>query len=341
MKRILVVKVTSLGDVIQAQPVVADLHRHFPGVKIDWAADASCADVLYWNRGIDRVLTAPLRGFKKNPTKNGFASIVRSIRALREVRYDAAIDIHGVYKSAIITFLSRSRERYGYRSQDLGEKGAAFAYTKRFARSMEFNAWDGMRASVGDAFGYTIDSPPRFDIEIPKAAGPVDVARHGPFALLFHATSNEDKKWPCDHWQRLGHYLVERGLRVALPWGSAREREEANAIAVGIPGATVLPRLSVLEVAQHIDQAALVIGTDTGLCHLACAVGVPTAMIFTATSPRHCGIDVPGRGISIGDDGAPPSPIEVERAIASIWRPETRRRDGTKLVAAVRHADTA
>lgn len=335
MKRILVVKVTSLGDVIHAQPVVADLHRHFPGVKIDWAADASCADVLYWNRGIDRVLCAPLRDFKKHPTKSGFASIVRSVRALREVRYDAVIDIHGVYKSAIIAFLSRSRERYGYRAEDLGERGAAFAYTKRIARSMEYNAWNGMRVSVGEAFGYTIDSPPEFGIEIPKAAGPVGVAREGPFALLFHATSNEDKKWPCAHWRRLSHGLVERGLRTVLPWGSPSEREEAVAIANGIPGATVLPRLSVLEIAQHIDQAALVVGTDTGLCHLACAVGIPTAMVFAATSPRHCGIDVPGRGVSVGDDGAPPSPTQVERAIESIWTPPAEPRHDAEDVTIV------
>jgi heptosyltransferase-1 len=335
MERILVVKVTSLGDVIHAQPVVADLHRHFPGVKIDWAADASCADVLYWNRGIDRVLCAPLRGFKKHPSKAALASIVGSVRALRAVRYDAVIDIHGVYKSAIISFLSRSRERYGYRAEDLGERGAAFAYTKRIARSMEYNAWNGMRVSVGEAFGYTIDSPPEFGIEIPKAAAPVDVARKGPFAMLFHATSNEDKKWPCEHWRRLAHWLSDRGLRVALPWGSLREREEAVAIANGIPGAIVLPRLSVLEIAQHIDQAALVVGTDTGLCHLACAVGVPTVMIFTATSPRHCGIDVPGQGVSVGDDGAPPAPTDVERAIESVYAPLNRRRYDVAEVRAV------
>src|SRR6266702_2224640 len=128
MKRILIVKVTSMGDVIQAQPIVSDLKRAFPGVEVDWAVDESFAEIARWNPGTDRVLCAPLRRFKKARRWSDFKAIWESIAELRAYRYDVALDIHGVYKSAIISFLSRSRKRLGYGNKHLGERGAAFAY---------------------------------------------------------------------------------------------------------------------------------------------------------------------------------------------------------------------
>src|ERR1700761_3867731 len=107
MKRILIVKVTALGDIIQAQPIVADLHRAFPGIEIDWAADELFADVARWNPGINRVLSAPLKQFKKARSIADLRAIGASIGALRRDRYDAVCDLHGVYKSAIISIIAR------------------------------------------------------------------------------------------------------------------------------------------------------------------------------------------------------------------------------------------
>ena len=103
MKRILIVKVTSLGDVVQTLPVVADLHRAFPGVTVDWAVDESCSEVVRWHPGVSNVLCAPLRRFKKLRNRGDLKAITASIGALRAHRYDAVIDLHGVYKSAIIS----------------------------------------------------------------------------------------------------------------------------------------------------------------------------------------------------------------------------------------------
>ena len=321
MNRILIVKVTSLGDIVHAQPLVADLRRKFPGVQIDWAADAAFAELLRWNPGIDRVLCAPLRRFKSQRGVSDLKRIWASIAELRRVKYDAVIDVHGVYKSAIIAFLARARVRYGYRSSDLGEKGAAFAYSRRFARPPELNAWNGLRESIGQAFGYSIDTPPQFGLKVPAPAAVPAAARQGPFAVLFHATSCDDKKWPVEHWHRIGVHLRARGLRALLPWGSEAEYAEALAIADGIPDALVLPRLSVLEVAQHIELASLVVGTDTGFVHLAAALHRPTVMIFTATSRRHFGVSLTGTAVSVGDEGDVPSVGTVVDAIASVWRP--------------------
>ena len=306
MKRVLIVKVTSLGDIVQALPVIADIKRAFPGVQVDWAADEAFAELVHWSESVDRVLYAPLRRFKKARRWGDLKAIWASIAELRAYRYDFIIDIHGVYKSAIIAFLARSSRRIGYQSQDLGERGAAFAYTGRFGPRPQGNAWHGMRISAGEALGYEVEGPPLYNLRLPEPASQPFASDSAPVAAFFHATSKDDKKWPLNHWVAVGRELAERGFRVVLPWGSAGERAEAEQIAAQVPNSTVLPKMSVTEIAQMIDACALVVGTDTGFVHLAHALQKRTVMIFVATSPSHCGVDAPYRSISIGDGRSVP-----------------------------------
>jgi heptosyltransferase-1 len=315
MKRILIVKVTSLGDIVQALPVIADIKRAFPGVQVDWASDEAFAEVVHWSQSVDRVLFAPLRRFKKSRRWVDLKAIAASIGELRAYRYDCIIDIQGVYKSAIIAFLARSSRRFGYRNKDLGELGAAFAYTSRFGPRPPGNAWQGMRISAGEALGYQPEGPSVYDMKLPEADTAPFEAGDAPVAALFHATSKDDKKWPVTHWAAVGNELLRRGFRVVLPWGSAGEREEAVAIAAQVPGATVLPQMSVTGIAHMIDACSLVIGTDTGFVHVAHALQKRTVMIFVATSPSHFGIEAPHRSISIGDGHSVPPVSEALQAI--------------------------
>ncbi|MBP0595902.1 lipopolysaccharide heptosyltransferase I [Paraburkholderia sp. LEh10] len=335
MKRILIVKVTSMGDVIQAQPIVSDLKRAFPGVEVDWAVDESFAEIARWNPGIDRVLCAPLRRFKKARRWADFKAIAQSISELRAHRYDVAVDIHGVYKSAIIAFLSRSRRRLGYRSKDLGERGAAFAYTGRFVPPRDRNAWSGMRETVSTALGYPLDGPADYNLHIPAPAKPLVDTGGRPLAMLFHAASKDDKKWPAEHWIAIARELVRRGFYVAVPWGSAAERAEGLAIVNEVDGAELLPQLSVTEIAQVIAASDFVIGVDTGFVHLAHALQKRTVMIFIATSRETFGNNVPFRSVSIGDGRSVPPVAEALAAIDHVHAdPLTQNGQGQSVAAA-------
>jgi heptosyltransferase I len=318
MERILISKVTSFGDIVHGQPVVADLHHAFPGVKIDWAVDAAFADVPRWNPGIDRVLGAPLRGFKAQRSGANLKAIFTALTELRQEKYDVVLDLQGVYKSAIIARLARSRRRLGYQKADMGETGAAFAYTGRFPPREHLTAWDGLRRTVADALHYPLHGAPRFDLSIPKPDASRTPMRGMRFAVLFHATSAEVKKWPAANWIAIGTSLADGGVVSLLPWGTASEEREAIAIASQVPGARVLPRMSIAQLAEYVDVAALIVGTDTGFVHLASAVGRPTVMIFTATARRYFGVDNPGVSTSVGDEGRPPSVSEVIDAIANV-----------------------
>jgi heptosyltransferase-1 len=318
MKRILIVKVTSLGDIVETQPVVSDLRRAFPGAQIDWAADAAFADIIRWNSRVDRVLSAPLRKFKKARNWADLKGIAASIGELRAVKYDAILDIHGAYKSAIIAFLARGRKRYGYRNKDLGELGAAFAYNARFGPRPATDAWRGMRVSVSEALGYQFDDTPDFNLSLPPLDVPLEIAPGAPIAMLFHATSADVKKWPIERWAETGRWIAARGYRIVLPWGTDGERAEGEQIAALVPGARVLPKLSVTQCAHWIGASELVVGMDTGLVHLAHALGRRTVMIFTATSREHFGVVAPGRSVSVGDQLAPPNVAAVLAAIESV-----------------------
>jgi heptosyltransferase-1 len=169
-----------------------------------------------------------------------------------------------------------------------------------------------MRISAGEALGYEVDGPPVYNLRLPEPVSqPVlsaasEDSDSRPVAAFFHATSKDDKKWPLSHWVAIGLELAGRGFRVVLPWGSEGERAEAEKIASQVPGASVLPKMSVTEIAQMIDACALVVGTDTGFVHLAHALQKRTVMIFVATSPSHCGVESPYRSISIGDGHSVP-----------------------------------
>ncbi len=319
VKRILIVKVTSLGDVVQTLPVVADLHRAFPGVTVDWAVDESCAEVVRWHPGVSNVLCAPLRRFKKLRNGGDLKAISASIRALRAHRYDAVIDLHGVYKSAIISAFARAARRVGYQTQDLGETGARFAYSHRFGPRRGFDAWHGMRVSAGEAFGYDPQGIADYGIVAPQDVSLPDAVTDGtPFMLMFHATSNDEKRWPVERWAALATEMMARGVRVLLPWGSPGEHDAAQDIAAHAPGATVLPALSVRELGAAIGRAALVVGVDTGLVHMAHALRRPSVMIFVATSRQHFGIGGAPNACSIGDAGAAPSVDDVLEAIETV-----------------------
>ncbi|WP_198027348.1 lipopolysaccharide heptosyltransferase I [Candidatus Paracaedibacter symbiosus] len=319
IKRILIVKVTSLGDVIEAQPVVSDLHRAFPGIKVDWAVDSAFADIVRWNTGVDRVLDAPLRRFKKTRNWSDFQKICGSVATLREEFYEVVIDIHGVYKSAIISFLPRSQRRFGYPPSHLGERGARFAYTHYFDKPCSsVNAWHGMRLSVAQALGYSVDYSPHYGLTIPGSVKCISLENSKPIAMLFHATSKDIKKWPSDRWITFGQKLTAQGFRVLLPWNSPQEYAEAVEIVAGVPGAEILPQLTLTECAQLIGVSALVVGMDTGLVHLAHALEKPTVMIFTVTSRPHFGIELPGRSISVGDEDVVPTVEEVWDATKNV-----------------------
>ncbi|MDP1733913.1 MAG: lipopolysaccharide heptosyltransferase I [Sulfuritalea sp.] len=319
--RILLIKTSSLGDVVHNLPVVTDLRRKYPGAGIDWVVEESFADIARLHPGIRRVIPVALRRWRKSLLAPGTWQEMRAFRStLQEENYDLAIDTQGLLKSALITRMARGK-RCGYDASSAREPMAVRFYDATFEVPRNLHAVERNRRLAALAAGYTASSAPDYGIAVacPRSGIPGTQSEPAPThdqgsAILLTATSRDDKLWSEDNWIAAGHALHQHGLTCLLPAGSAAERERATKIAQAIPGAVALPPLSLPELATQLADSRIVIGVDTGLVHLAAALGRPTLALFCASDPALTGVVASTPAINLGTRGRPPS---VEQVLAA------------------------
>ena len=310
----LLVKTSSLGDVVHNLPVVSDLRRTFPEARIDWCVEEAFADIPRLHPAVDRVLPVAIRRWRKSLASVATWREIGEFRKnLQQTAYDAILDTQGLIKSGLITRLARGL-RLGYAAEVAREALAARCYDKTFvippnAHAVERNRWLGAAA-----FDYLVDLPLDYGIAAPTAE--FSWLPDGRYAVLLTATSRDDKLWKESHWISVGVALSNRGIRAILPAGNSVEKSRAKRLAAAIPGALAAPSLQLRELAAILGQAALVIGVDTGLVHLACALGIPTIALYIATDPSLTGVYGTGFVRNLGTTGSPPS-AETVLAVAN------------------------
>lgn len=287
--RILIVKLSSLGDIVHALPVVADLRAAHPGVVIDWVAEPSFAPLLERTAGIAEIIACPLRRW----TKTGLwrpavvAEIRAFVRRLRRDPYDAVVDLQGLSKSAVIAKLARGPS-FGLANRTDGashEWPARRLATTAIHVEPHSHALDRSRELVAKALGTRIDVPPSFGLSpraLPKSS---DVRT----IVFIHGSSRADKLWPEANWVELGRRLVGSGFRIALPQADVGERERAVrvAAAIGAADCEVWPTLPLAEFIDRLAATDGAVGVDSGPSHIATALGLPHVQIYNfATSWR-------------------------------------------------------
>lgn len=298
--RILLVKLSSLGDVIHNLPVASDLARAFPSASIDWTVETPYASIAAMHPAISQVLPVPLRHLKKHWWSGAaWSAFLVSRSRLRGEQYDTILDTQGLLKSAWIANWPRGTVS-GYANVSAREPTAARFYNRTYEVSRELHAVERNRLLAARAFGYAIDTMPNYGIVLDEPP----IKPDPPYVVCLHATSRRDKMWPDEHWCRLGQRLQEAGLRVILPWGSAREKETSLRLANQLPNAHVPDTLSIPEMATLLAGAASVVGVDTGLAHLSVALGRPTIGIYVTTNPRLTGLYGGDRAINLGGGNA-------------------------------------
>ena len=300
--RILLVKTSSLGDVIHNLPVVTDLRAHFPDAAIDWVVEEGFAEIPRLHPGVRRVIPVALRRWRKAHFSAATWREISALRATLQVeRYDLVIDTQGLLKSALIARMAQGR-RCGHAAAAAREPIAARFYDACFDVPKDLHAVLRNRRLAALAGAYV--AAPGVDYGIAVASAPTIPE---PAAVLLTATSRDDKLWPEQRWIALGRALHQRGLGCLLPAGSAPERERAARIAQAIPGAAVLPPMRLAELAAQLAAARIVIGVDTGLVHLAAALGRPVLALFSASDPALTGVLAGTPAINLGARGQPPS----------------------------------
>lgn len=283
--RVLIVKTSSMGDVLHTLPALTDAQQAIPGIRFDWVVEEGFAQIPSWHAAVDRVIPVAIRRWRKA----WFSAAVKAERkAFREAvqaeKYDAIIDAQGLVKSAaLVTRLARGI-KHGMDWQSAREPLASLFYNQRHSVPKQQHAVERTRELFALSLGYSK----------PQSQGDYAIAQHflnhlnadaGQYAVFLHATTRDDKHWPEANWRELIGLLAASGIRIKLPWGAPHEEARAKRLAEGFDYVEVLPRMSLEEVARVLAGAKFVVSVDTGLSHLTAALDRPNITLYGPTDP--------------------------------------------------------
>jgi len=315
MTRILLVRLSSLGDVLHTFPAVTDLRRAMPDAALDWVVEEAYAPLVRMHPGVSRAIPFSLRRWRRDPlNRRAWREFAAFRAALREHAYDWIIDAQGLVKSAIVARLAHGPV-HGYGPVTGRERLAARFYDFTHEIPREDHAVHRYRTLVARALDYRLQGG--IDYGIVPPAAPV-FAPSEPYCVLLHSTARAEKLWGEDAWVQVGRALESRQLACVLPWGNADERLRAGRLAASLGQAVVPPEMSMEEAAGLIGDAVAVVGLDTGLMHLAVALGVPVVGIYCNSEPSRTGPLGAGRIAIRGGVGKPPSPADVLGALGEV-----------------------
>ncbi len=316
--RVLIVKLSSLGDVVHAMAAVQDIRRAYPTAQIDWVVERAFAPLVARCEGVHRAIPCELRRWRKSfwsaETRREWAAFKTDLQAQA---YDAVIDLQGLTKSALLSWLAQTTVgglRYSMANQT---EGSSFEAPARWLADVAIrlephvHAVERARLLCAEALGYGVEGAPRFGLHAGSlaVAQPQARAQHqllanpgaaaNPFAprkpvvVLVHGTSRKDKEWPLASWIELGQRLNHSGFCVALAHGSAAEKAVSEAIAAELADAWVWPLMALDALTDTMAQCAGVVGVDSGLSHIAVALGLPHVQIYNFDTAWRTGVDNP------------------------------------------------
>ncbi len=309
--KILLVKISSLGDVLHNVPIVWDLRKRIPNAQIDWIVEEAYVHLLEplksteGFRGIDRIIPVALRRWRKNLwSLSTWKEFFAMRKELQETTYDVILETQGLIKSAVLCALTKksdtaivaglanATEYSGY------EPLARMFYTQAVHVPLQCHAIDRSRYVMCTAFDWPLlsreDQPPlfyplqwveRLPVLVMKDLQKSQDGSVLPYILCFHSSARAAKRWSSETWVDLGRALSSQGYQLVFPWGTPKEKSLSDWMASQIPGAFVPRAISIEEAYPLIAHAALTIGVDTGLTHLAAVLGKPTVEIY-CDSPR-------------------------------------------------------
>ncbi|HCE5831551.1 lipopolysaccharide heptosyltransferase I [Pseudomonas aeruginosa] len=286
--RVLLVKTSSLGDVIHTLPALTDAARAIPCIQFDWVVEEGFAEIPAWHPAVARVIPVAIRRWRKNlwqTLRNG--EWRRFKQRLKEVDYDLVIDAQGLLKSAWLTRYVGKTPVAGLDRDSAREPLASRFYRRAYPVAWGQHAVERTRQLFAQALDYPLpESVGDYGLDREQLA---DAEPGAPYLVFLHGTTWDTKHWPEAYWRELAERMCERGWSVRLPWGSAAERERAGRLAAGLENAAVLPRLSLAGMAKVLAGARACVAVDTGLGHLAAALDVPTLSLFGPTNPGFTG----------------------------------------------------
>ena len=318
MVRILIIKTSSLGDIVHCLPVINDIKYFVPESSIDWLVEESFADVPRLHPGVNSVITISLRSWKKNlRRKSTWTGLYKAIKAIRENHYDIIIDFQGLLKSAFFTLFTRG-DIHGFDKASIRETAASYFYKQTHAVSKQIHAVVRNRELASKCFQYElIDQSAHFGLEIHNINN-FNLSER--YVILIHGSSKKSKQWPMEYWLKVIQFFNVLGLRVLLPWGSLEEYHFSKALRKASTNSLVLPKMNINNLANIISGAKCVVGVDSGLTHLGNALGIPTIGLYMDSNPYLNGVypNIKVPSVNLGEIGVIPTPESTISQIEAI-----------------------
>jgi len=280
--RVLIIKTSSLGDVIHTLPALTDAAHAIPGIRFDWVVEEGFAEIPSWHPAVDQVIPVAIRRWRKNlwqTIKSGEWKAFK--QRVRERKYDLVIDAQGLVKSAWLTRFVKAPvaglDRYSAR-----EGWASRFYDRRLSVATGQHAVERVRQLFALALAYDLpEGIGNYGLDLDR----LQLPPAAPYVVFLHGTTWATKHWPEAYWRELAERMGQRKLQVRLPWGNQAEKDRAERIAQGLNNCQVLPKLNLAGVARVLAAAKACVAVDTGLGHLAAALDVPTISLFGPTNP--------------------------------------------------------
>ncbi|WP_431688007.1 lipopolysaccharide heptosyltransferase I [Hahella sp. NBU794] len=284
MPKVLLVKMSSLGDVVHTLPAVTEAAMNVPGLQLDWVVEEAFAEIPTWHPAVNKVIPVALRRWRKSPYEALRSGEWASFGEKLKSEYDLVIDAQGLLKSAFIA-KKVGAEIVGYDRTSVREPLASVFYHRGYSVARQMHAVERTRELFAQGFGYAKGGAPDYGLKI-EAAESEETA---PTVMFLHGTTWRTKHWPEFFWGDLALRCREAGFDVWAAWGNEEERLRAERLEVSA-GVRVLPRMPLKGVAEHIARAQAIVTVDTGLGHLAAALAKPTIALYGPTNPSLTGI---------------------------------------------------
>ncbi|MBE9516180.1 MAG: lipopolysaccharide heptosyltransferase I [Proteobacteria bacterium] len=293
MKRVLVIKTSSLGDVVHTLPALTDAQHTLGEVQFDWVVEESLAEIPAWHPAVNKVIPVALRRWRKSPIKAWRSGEWAAFKqALRAQDYDKVIDAQGLIKSALLTRIAKG-PHCGQSARVAREPLAAWAYDEKHDIARGQHAIDRVRQLFAACLDYAVPvTDPDYGINKNQLAS---VVSDKPYLVFLHGTAWKTKQWPESYWQQLIKLATDAGYEVRLPWGNKAEQERAQSLAKTSDSVEVCERMDLKQVAALIAGSAGVAATDTGLGHLTAALAVPSVTVYGPTRPGLTGTRGPNQ----------------------------------------------
>ncbi len=283
--RVLIVKTSSMGDVLHTLPALTDAVQAIPGIRFDWVVEEGFAQIPSWHAAVDNVIPVAIRRWRKAwfsaPIKAERLAFRQKVQA---EKYDAIIDAQGLVKSAALVTRLAHGIKHGMDWQSAREPLASLFYNRRHRIEKQQHAVERTRELFAKSLGYA-QPDQQGDYAIAQHFVNTSCATAAPYLVFLHATTRDDKHWPESHWQELIAKLAGSGLNIKLLWGAPHEEARAERLAEGLDYAEVLPRMSLEKVAHVLADARAVVSVDTGLSHLTAALDRPNITLYGPTDP--------------------------------------------------------